>query len=317
MRKLNLMSFHRGIAPYRFDDHNTKALIQELEKRYEVNWLQYNGGDRFTYRGVNIDQGSILIFEFEDTKEFKTFDFGDAPTLTVALSKSDKFKGAAIGQYSKQLWDETILDPVLRQAIKPSIYPETCWHFGVENYSDVQEYRQQTLLDSRLYWRGSIYKDPARVEYNRRLGIELIAGKLNTFYFGHHPLPFDSYIQEAINFKLALCYGVGGGYACGDFCLRDIELYGLGIPTIRPVFAAETQDPLIPNVHYIGVDCEFDSEFRYKNPEQLADNIISKYREVVTQDNFLNEIANNAREWYLRNITSPNITNIILNALEL
>jgi hypothetical protein len=31
----------------------------------------------------------------------------------------------------------------------------------------------------------------------------------------------------------------------------------------------------------------------------------------------LNEIANNAREWYLRNITSPNITNIILNALEL
>jgi hypothetical protein len=65
------------------------------------------------------------------------------------------------------------------------------------------------------------------------------------------------------------------------------------------------------------VDCEFDSEFRYKNPEQLADNIVNKYREVITQDNFLNEIANNAREWYLRNITSPNITNIILNALEL
>lgn len=317
MRKLNLYSFHKGIAPYRFDDNNTRALLQELEKKYQVAWYEYNGGDGFKYQSVTVDQGSILIFEFDDTKEFKTFDFGDAPTITLKLSRSDKFIGAAIGQYNKTLWDESIQDPKLRVNIKPSIYPETCWQFGLTNYQDVKAFREQTDLDTRLYWRGSIYKDPNRVEYDRRIAIEYVAQTLDTFYFGHYPIPFDHYIQEAIQFKLALCSGVGGGYACGDFCLRDIELYGLGIPTIRPVYAAETEDPLIANVHYIGVECEFDPEFRYKNPDQLAKKIISRYKEVINDDDYLKEVADNAHQWYVNNITTPNITNKILKALDL
>lgn len=317
MRKLNLYSFHRKIPPYRFDNNNTRALVEELRKQYDVVWHEYDGDDRFEYNGVVIDQGSILIFEFDDNKQFKTFDFGDAPTLTVRLSKSDKFIGAAIGQYNKTLWDEIITNPTLRSKIKPSIYPETCWQFGLTNYEEVKAFRDQADLDTRLYWRGSIYKDPSRVEFNRRIAIEHVAKNLDTFYFGHQPIPFDYYIQEAIQFKLALCSGVGGGYVCGDFCLRDIELYGLGIPTIRPIYAAETEDQLIPDIHYIGVECEFDSEFRYKNPEQLATKIITRYREVIQDDEYLKQVASNAHQWYINNITAPHITNKLITALEL
>jgi len=321
MRKLNIYTFHRNIKPFRFDNHNTDCILKTLQKRYNVVWFNMDGCDNFYYQNdcnVNINQGSIIIFEFDDTKEFKTFDFGDAPTLTVALSKSKNFRGAAIGQYNRQLWDETIRDPLIRANIVPSVYPETCWNFGLINYESVQEYRSTAHLDSRLYWRGSIYKDPSRVEYNRRLAIEYTAQQLgDNFYFGNYPIPFDQYIQEAIQFKLALCFGVGGGYACGDFCLRDIELYGLGIPTIRPTFAAETKNPLIPNVHYVAVDCEFDNTFRYKEPNQLADKIAVKYQEVIGDTDFLTKIAFNAREWYINNITTPNITNIILNAVNL
>lgn len=320
MRKLNLYTFHKNIAPYRFDNHNTQHLLEALKKQYVVEWFNFSGADNFYYENdcnVKIDQGSIIIFEFGDTKEFRTFDFGDAPTLTVALSKSKNFRGAAIGQYNRQLWDETISNPLLRANIVPSVYPETCWAFGLTNYDDVKTFREQTTLDTRLYWRGSIYKDPSRVEFDRRIVIEHVAQKLNTFYFGYQPIPFDSYIQEAIQFKLALCCGVGGGYACGDFCLRDIELYGLGIPTIRPIYAAETEDPLIPDTHYIGVECEFDSQYRYKNPEELANRIISKYRKVVDDDEYLKEVANNARQWYIKNVAAPNITNKILTVLEL
>jgi hypothetical protein len=320
MRKLNLYTFHRNIAPFRFDNHNTQNLLNELNQNYNVNWFNLDGADKFHYKNdcdVLIDQGSILIFEFDDTKEFKTFDFGDAPTLTLQLSKSKNFIGAAIGQYNKELWDQTIKDRELREKIKPSVYPETCWQFGIENYDQVSEYRKNVELKKELFWRGSIYKDPNRVEFDRRIAIEYIAKKLPNFHFGHYPLPFDHYINESIHFKLALCFGVGGGYTCGDFCLRDIELYGLGIPTIRPKYAVQTEDPLIPDYHYVSIDCQFDETYRYKNPDILADRIIERYQEVINDQDYLEQISNNARKWYIDNISHPNITNKILKALEL
>lgn len=320
MRKLNLYTFHRGIAPYRFDNHNTQFLLEELNKKYEVNWHNLDGADKFIYKNdceILIDQGSISIFEFEDTKEFKTFDFGDAPTLSIKLSKSKNFIGAAIGQYNKDLWDQQLLSEEVRSKVKPCMYPESCWHFGLENYEDVKSYRESAVLSNKLYWRGSIYKDPNIVEFDRRLTVEYIANKLSDFHFGYYPIPFDNYIQETIQYKLALCFGVGGGYTCGDFCLRDIELYGLGIPTIRPKYAAQSEDPLIPDYHYISVDCEFDETYRYKNPEELANRIIKKYKEVINDSDRLNEISKNARNWYISNVTYPNVTNKIINALEL
>lgn len=317
MREINFYSFHRGLPNYRFDINNSLAIYEELSKNYKVNRFDLSGSDGFIFNGININHGSILIFEFCDTKQFKVFDFGDHPYLTVELAKLENFSSAAIGQYNKDLWDQKIINSEIRKKIVPSIYPETNWQFGMTNYDLVQNYRSSIELKKDLYWRGSIYKDPNIVEFDRRLAIEYIMNKLSDFYFGYYPLPFDSYIQEAIQFKLALCFGVGGGYACGDFCFRDIEFYGLGIPTIRPKYAVETEDLLIPDYHYISVDCEFDETYRYKNPEKLADNIIKKYKEVIKDTDRLNEIAKNARNWYISNLTHPNITNKIIKALEL
>lgn len=318
--KLNVYTFHRGIAPDRFDAHNTKQLLDVLRGAYEVEWQELNGGDGFIYNGVLIDHGSIIIVEFDDTKEFKVYDFGDNPRLTVKLSESKFFTGAAIGQYNSTLWDTVIKDPLLRSKVRPGPYPETYWELGANNYSNFQEYRSSTQLDSRLYWRGSLYNSNVPAEYlGVRKAIELLPSILppNEFYFGYHPISFESYLQEALNFKLVLSIGGGGGYVCGDFCLRDIEMYGLGIPTIRPVYAVTPIQPLIPNEHYIAVETEFDNEFRYKNPEQLAQRLAQRYREVINDTEYLNQVARNAKDWYNKNITSPGITNSILSALDL
>jgi hypothetical protein len=74
---------------------------------------------------------------------------------------------------------------------------------------------------------------------------------------------------------------------------------------------------LIPNVHYIAVDCEFDDMFRYKNPEKLAHDIIHRYNEVINDDELLSSVVNNARNWYIKNISSENITNKIMESLGL
>lgn len=321
MKKLNVYSFHRNINSYRFDAHNTENLLNILKPQYDITWHNLDGADNFIYENdcsVRINQGSILIFEFDDTKQFKTFDFGDAPTLTIQLSRSKNFIGAAIGQYNKQLWDDQQLPTTVRDNIVPSTYPESNWNFGSVNYDIVQEFRKQIQLDTRLYWRGSIYKDATRPEYyDVRRGLELLNRELDSFYFGNYPIQYDDYINEALQFKLALGYGGGGGYVCGDFCFRDIEMFGLGIPLLRPKYVAETHEPLIPDVHYISVDCEFDDKFRYKNPEQLAKSIVQKYHEVIDNDEFLTYISRNAHEWYQRNVSGPNISNLIKAVLNL
>lgn len=318
--KLKVYTFHRGIAPDRFDAHNTRLLLDRLNKSYEVEWLDLAGHDGYHYHGVHVDYGSAIIIESEETGKFKVYDFGDNPKLTIRLCQLNLFDGAAIGQYNKVLWDELIVDPILRSKIKAGPYPETCWELGVTNYNDFQEYRQQAQLDSRLYWRGSLYSNNVPTEYlGVRKAVELLPDILspNDFYFGNHPVPFEYYLQEAVNFKLVLSIGGGGGYTCGDFCLRDIEMYGLGIPTIRPVYAITPIQPLIPNEHYIAVDAEFDNSFRYKNPEILAQNIAQRYREVINDTEYLTKVADNARKWYIDNISSPSITNSILTALDL
>ena len=320
MQIINLYSFHRKIANYRFDAHNTTTIINKLSERYKINHYDIDGDDNYFYQNdcnVKINQGSILIFEFDDTKKFKVFDFGDAPTLTLQLSKSKNFIGAAIGQYNKELWDQNVKNYELRKNIKPSVYPETCWNFGVENYEEIKKFRDTIDLDKRLYWRGSIYRNANMVEFDRRKSIEILKNKMNDFYCGDGPLSFDNYINEAIKFKLCVCFGVGGGYVCGDFCLRDIEMYGIGVPTIRPKYAVESDDSLIPDFHYISVDCEFDETYRYKNPELLADKIIERYNTVIDDEEYLKFISNNAREWYIKNATGPNITNKIVDILEL
>jgi hypothetical protein len=316
MRKLNFYSFHRNILPYRFDNHNSLALYEILSKKYNVVRYELDGNDNFIFNNININHGSILIFEYDDTKEFKIYDFGDNPYLVKSLQNHPKFNLAIVGQYNPFIWGDN--------KIKSGIYPESIWDFGKLNYSVVEEHRIINKLNSKLYWRGSLYNNPnyGYGEYlNARKAIELLPNILqDNFYFGPSPLPFEQYINEVINFKLVLTIGGGGGYIgakCGDICFRDIEMFGLGIPTIRPKYAIELHDPLIPDFHYISVDAEFDLKYKYINHEKIANDITKKYFKVINNNEYLNYISYNARKWYIKNISSTNITNNLIKLLEL
>jgi len=316
--KIALYSFHKNIANYRFDYNNTIALYNELTAcGHEVIQYEYEGNE-FSYEGVLIDQGSILIFEFEDGS-FRTYDFGDHPSLTYQLSKNSKFAGAVIGQYNPAYWDHIIDNPEIRKNIVGGPYPDTIWQLG-NNYNTVQEHRKNITLDTRLYWRGSLYSHGIESRYlGVRKALELLPNYLSDseLYFGAGPIPFDQYIQESFQFKIALSIGGGGGALCGDLCFRDIEMFGLGIPLIRPKLIVENSEPLIADYHYISVDAEFDSEFRYANPVELSRRIANRYRAVINDDEFLMFVKNNAKKWYEDNISYPKITYNIIKLLGL
>lgn len=314
MNRLNVYSFHRNIADYRFDNHNTRQLVDELSKKYIVNRYDLNGSDGFIFNELHINHGSILIFEDGTTKEFKVFDFGDSPYLVQGLKNHPKFTRAILGQYNPHLWKDNT-------KVLPGIYPETMWDFGNLNYETVTDYRAANTLSSKLYWRGSLYNDP-NAGYGAYLGVrtavELLPDLLgNNFFYGNYPIDFSSYIQEALNYRVVLSIGGGGGAVCGDICFRDVEMFGLGIPVIRPRYIVEMQDALLPDVHYVSVDVDFDDLFKYSNHKLLAQQIASRYDEVINDIEFLNYISGNAREWYCRNVAPPSITEKIITLLEL
>ena len=317
--KIAVYSFHKGIAEHRFDHNNTIAICNELEaKGYEVIRYEYSGQDAFVYEGVTINQGSILIFEDVEHGTFRTYDFGDHPTLTVELSRSPRFVGAVIGQYNPAYWD-SIVSPSIRPHVVGGPYPDTVWQLG-ENYDAVQAGRAAMKLDKRLYWRGSLYSSGVEARYlGVRKALELLPTNLNSdeLYFGAGPLEFNQYLQEAFRFRLAFSIGGGGGALCGDLCFRDIEMFGLGVPLMRPKLVVENSEPLIPDFHYVAVDAEFDPEYRYSNPEELSRRITTRYREVIDDLEFLDFVKNNAKTWYENNISYPKITYNIIKALDI
>lgn len=317
--KIAVYSFHKGIAEHRFDHNNTIALCNELTaKGYEVIRYEYSGNDGFVYQGVRINQGSILIFEDVEHGTFRTYDFGDHPSLTVELSRSPKFVGAVIGQYNPAYWD-SIASPSVRPYVVGGPYPDTVWQLG-DNYDAVQEGRARMELDRRLYWRGSLYSSGVEPRYlGVRKALELLPQHLSTseLYFGAGALQFEQYLQEAFQFRMAFSIGGGGGALCGDLCFRDIEMFGLGVPLMRPKLVVENSEPLIPDFHYVAVDAEFDLEYRYANPEELSKRIATRYREVIDDTEFLEFVKNNAKKWYENNISYPKITYNIIKLLGL
>ena len=94
-------------------------------------------------------------------------------------------------------------------------------------------------------------------------------------------------------------------------------MYGLGIPTLRPKYAIETYIPLIPDYHYISIDPEFDEKFKYKNHSDIANKIIKKYNEVISDNDYLDFISNNSRQWYIDMLSYPNVVNNIIQSLKL
>lgn len=316
MRTINLLTFHTGISEHRFDYGNTRNIIQLLSKNYIVNHIECNSN--FIYKDVNITHGSFIIFEFQDNGDFYTYDFGDSPNITEQLIYKPGFVRASVGQYNPKYWDSIISNTELRNRIVPSVYPETNWLFGYNNYNMIKQFRNNNYneLSDKLLWRGSLYTNHPNKKYsNTRRLIEYLQNEECTI-INRNPTDFVTYINEAISSRLILCFGGGGGVDCGDICFRDIEMFGIGIPIIRPLYQVEFYDKLIPDYHYISVDIDIEADYRYSNDVKFSRLIYDKFKNVVNDREYLEYISLNAKKWYDSNC-GINTGNLILNALKI
>lgn len=108
----------------------------------------------------------------------------------------------------------------------------------------------------------------------------------------------EDYLKEMISSKINISLN-----GIGESCFRDIEILGLGCTLLRPKLTVRFKEELIPNYHYASVEIADQTNFF-----ELADALIEKYDWLLRNPEIADAIAENGRQWYLRN--GSNIKNI-------
>lgn len=103
---------------------------------------------------------------------------------------------------------------------------------------------------------------------------------------------FDSNIRDWLN-KLSK-YKINIDINCvGEPSGRMVEILGLGCALLRPRLRHQFKNPLIPNYHYVEVECENLGDYKL-----LADAYIDKFEKIKNDTDLLNFISKNGREYY-------------------
>jgi len=125
------------------------------------------------------------------------------------------------------------------------------------------------------------------------------------------------YFAKAINHKIGLAIAT-----TAEYCYREIEYMAVGIPFMRLEYLRQLNPPLIPNFHYIAVDraknkLPYNTGLDRHGGEQFVKAYVDRFLEVKDDQEFLDFIVKNAREYYIKYCSPKNRKNHLLNLLNL
>jgi hypothetical protein len=129
-------------------------------------------------------------------------------------------------------------------------------------------------------------------------------------------LNYVDYLKDMANYSVSL--SLPGGT---ESCNRDIECFGIGVPVIRPYLQINYPEPLIPNYHYINCYhyCDYtdNGNPKYLSYEDFQKNLIYTWEKVKNNQEYLDFISKNAREWFVKNCQPENNIELFLNKIDL
>jgi hypothetical protein len=132
---------------------------------------------------------------------------------------------------------------------------------------------------------------------------------------GSISLSYDLYLKEMSEYTCSLSLP-----GATEICNRDIESFGVGVPVVRPLLHTNYPDPLIPDYHYINCysDCKYwNGVPYYENFAEVGKAVTVYWNKVKNNTEYLNFVAKNARDWYLRNCTVQSNINYVMSKLDL
>jgi hypothetical protein len=95
----------------------------------------------------------------------------------------------------------------------------------------------------------------------------------------------------------------------GNFCHREIEYFGMGVPVIMPKLINSCYNNLIPDRHYLSVDVSYD-----QSAIEIARKIMDRYAKITPDE--MDYISGNAMKWYEENVMFPNCIELALGLFD-
>jgi hypothetical protein len=256
------------------------------------------------------------VIENNETGQIKVVSFTEYFNSYIShLTKSDNCDKVLLAHFN---WHNVYYWMKRENAIKHlyKIQPYIFLPFADFN---VEFYRNKRFniedKNEKMFWLGSGVDS-----YRKMLRILEANGYLQPII----PTSHDEYLNMLIKSKIGVSYYMDlNKYNTpydhpGEFCYRDIEYLLCGVPFIRIEFKDQVNDPLLPNYHYISIPREH-AYIAYEKygDEGVANLYISKYNEVIKDEDFLTYISKNQIEWSNKNLMLDNKEKITFELLEL
>lgn len=245
----------------------------------------------------------ILIHD-EEKDVLKGLSFNEGPTGLLDLFKKRNKKGdlLLITQYYN-VFPLDFDDSIYNFKIKPTTYYTFAPHCNYDFFYRQRMLNKGNLIDKMFChymtdrWDVPILREKGVV--NKDPGL----------------MPIEQYLGLAIKYKIGMA--VAG---MADICHRDIEYMAIGIPMLRLEYITPLNPPLLPDVHYIAVDRSpfgFDANKDRIGGDDYVKAYIERFNEAKDDEEFLDYISKNAREYYENYCSLPNRLYHLKNLLEL
>jgi hypothetical protein len=271
----------------------------------ENRFFEHAHAERFKVDLLKGKTDDLLVMECEyvienlTNGEFVVMTVADYPCTSAWLPEhragNEHLKKVIIAQYNPK---------IIHYHVKKDLHKFSPWSyfqsgfFNLDVYHEKRKYIKNKI--DRLYYKGETPNRPFLNHIDKDLITDFSC------------IPGDMYMNELINHKIAL--SIDG---VGEFCYRDVELMGLGVPMIRYEYISQMKSPLIPNHHYISLERPDDLEYYRLGEKPHADALINRYNEVVNNEEFLEYISSNARQYYIDNFEYKNLIIKTFELLEL
>lgn len=274
---------------YRYYNHFFKNFIEFLKTKFVVEEDTYYEFANIKYYDVQLLNNNSkskmleceMIIENKGTKEFVVLSVSDLLTGAILNHQSNPFcKKILFSQFDR----EELFKHLVSEENKNKYFP---WIYFPSNLFDIDslyEFRknQTDLVNKFCFWGTSIEDRSILSQFDSNL------------FDGGRPIgDFYNYSKKLLTYKMAL--SISGR---GEFCYRDVENFGMGIPIIRFEYKNELYNPLIPNYHYISIERPDDLLIDRMGKKHHAKMIENRFLEVRDDIDFLNFISTNARKYY-------------------
>jgi hypothetical protein len=295
-------------SKYRYYNIFFKNLISYLKDRFEVEEdTYYEFANMYSYPVQLLSEDSPthlleceMIIENLDTMDFVVLSVSDSLTSAILNHQSNPHcKKILVAQF-----DERYIKSHLRE--KNNFYKYSPWIYFPSNEYDLDsKYKKRKELenfeDKFCFW-GTSMEDR-----------KILSHFDSSIFDGGLPIGnFDAYSDTLIKYKVAL--SIAGR---AEFCYRDVENFGMGLPIIRFGYKNKMYNHLIPNFHYISVERPDDLEYDRLGNESHAKMIENRFNEVKDDYDFLNYISLNSRKYYEQFLSPDKSVEFTYNILDL